>query len=281
MDTGMPATKQSFARIFGIFLSLFICLGCLQAASAAELNLYTEITGISAFRSNDELTGYGVEMVREMQRRIGRESKITVLPWARAYELLETTPGTGLFVTARTEERDRRFHWVGPLMRLQWVFLAKKDSGVKISSLVEAKDVGTIGTYIGDVRDTFLRQQGFKNLDRSTSNVLNFRKLVEGRLDLVASSPTGLVETARQAGVDPNDLEICYVIKETDLYLAISGGTALATVNNWKTAFRSMQNDGTFAEIFSKWHPLQEPPMDVRRPWLGKPFNYPTSTSMK
>jgi len=238
-----------------------------SAVFAMDLQVYCEVTGRSAMVHNKELTGWGVEIVQEIMARTGSQTRIEPLPWARAFDTVLNTPNTALFSTTLTEERDRQFHWVGPFVRLQWIFIARKDSGIVINSLEDAKKVGSIGTYIEDARDRFLLQNGFLNLDRSTSNVANYRKLMRGRLDLVAATPIGVVETAEEAMVDIADLEVAYVIKEMDLYLAINKDSDPEVVQAWKEAFVSMQKDGTFAAIFSKWHPGQTVPMDIRRPW--------------
>ena len=247
-----------------------LCLLCTTPALAGEVKVYTELTGRSALYREGRLTGYGVETVQEIMRRVGDTGGISVLPWARAYDILLQTPNTALISTTRTEARDPLFHWVGPLSRQQWVFIARKGSGIVINSLDDARKVGSIGTYIDDVRDKFLLGQGFTNLDRATSSVFNYRKLIHGRIDLVVSSIFGLEETAHQAGVSTSDLEIVHVLKEADLYLAFSHETAPKIVHAWQAAFKSMQDDGTFARIYRKWNPGQEVPLDVRRPWLNK-----------
>ncbi|BCS88481.1 ABC transporter substrate-binding protein [Pseudodesulfovibrio sediminis] len=236
-------------------------------ASAEDLNVYCELTGRSAMYQDDVLTGWGVEIVQEIMARVGSTNEIEPLPWARAYETVLVTPNTALFSTTRTEEREQHFHWIGPFVRLQWILVARKGSGIVINSLDDAKKVRSIGTYIDDARDRFLLRNGFLNLDRSTSNVLNYRKLNRGRIDLLAATPIGIVETAERAGVDIADLEVVHVIKEMDLYLAINKESDPQTVTAWKAAFAEMQRDGTFAVIFSKWQPGQDIPYDVRLPW--------------
>ena len=259
----MAVTKFLFVPLLTTAL-----LGCAAPALAGKLQVYAELSGLSAFREHGQLQGFGVDTVREIQRRLGAETPIMPVPWARGYDSLQREPGVALFAATRTQERDPRFHWVGPISRVQWVFLALSGAGLNIRSLDDAKRVGRIGTYINDVREKFLKEQGFRNLESTVDNVSNFRKLAEGRVDLTVSTNVGMAETARQADVPLDDLEIVHVLREADLYIAISGGTNLRTVQAWQDAFDAMRRDGTFAAIYARWLPHLQPPLDVRRPWL-------------
>lgn len=236
--------------------------------STEPFKVYTEISGKSAFYDKGELTGAGVEIVSEIMRRVGNGREVVVMPWARAYDFLLKEPNVVLFSTTRTEERDAKFHWVGPFFRFQWVLLVRKGSGIVINSLDDARQVKLIGTYIDDVRERFLLSQGFTNLESTTDNILNFRKLLHGRLDLVFSTASGAIDTARLAGIDPAEFEVAYVVREMDLYAAISDGSDPQQVKEWQAAFEAMKADGTFRTIHRKWYPGLELPLDVRRPWL-------------
>lgn len=248
-----------------------LLLMCTLPAAAEPFKVYTEISGTSAFYEGNRLTGAGVEIVREIMRRVGNGREIVVLPWARAYDSLIKEPGVALFATTRTEERDHQFHWVGPLFRMQWVLVARKGSGLVINSLDDARKVRLIGTYIDDVREKYLVRRGFTNLESTTDNIFNFRKLVHGRLDLVFTTSVGAVATARLAGVDPDAIEVVHVVREMDLYVAISGGSDLDQVKAWKKAFSAMKEDGTYQAIHRAWYPGLPVPMDVRRPWMARP----------
>ena len=248
-------------------LLLAATLAAADAALGGDLRVLTEISGRSAMLQDDQLSGWGVEIVREIMRRTGSQGGIEPLPWGRAYETALHTPNVALFSTTRTEERDDLFHWIGPLFRLEWNFVAAKRSHLQIRSLDDARRVRAIGTYINDARDRFLVDQGFTNLDRTASNVTNYRKLDYGRLDLIVSTNVGVLDIAREAGVDPDNLEVVYTIKEMDMYLAISKGSDPNTVAAWQSAFEAMRRDGTFAAILRKYHPEIEVPLDDRLPW--------------
>lgn len=266
----LPIMKNRVVSLALRSLVLTLALTFMGMASvcAQGLSVYAEISGLSAIVRNGQLTGYGVEMTEEIMHRVGARTDIVAVPWARAYDQLLFSPNVAVFSTTRTEERDPLFHWVGPFDRVQWVFVTHKNSGITIRSLDDARKLSAIGTYIDDARDQFLVEQGFGNLQRSTSNSINFKKLIRGRLDLVVSTTAGMPITAKRAKVDLDELSIAYVFKEMDLYLAISKQTPPETVRKWQAAFEDMKEDGTFSRIYRKWYPDLEAPMDVRRPWV-------------
>jgi polar amino acid transport system substrate-binding protein len=201
------------------------------------------------------VTGSSVEIVREILRRLKQPDTITMLPWARGYNLLKTKKNVVLFTTTRTADREDLFHWVGPVGRSINGFYAKKGSNLRIKSLEDAKNVRSIATYHEDAREQMLRSWGFENLDSSNSPTSNLKKLLSGRVDLWLYDSLGLPGVLEQVGVDESDLELVYPISEVSLYIALSKGTPQRVVQKWQDTLDCMKRDGTFYQISSKWLP--------------------------
>jgi len=243
-------------KIWLVSLMLMICLPMVSA-----LTIYTEISGKAQYYDeNNRLTGSSVEMVREIQRRLGDSTPIQVVPWARGYNELENGTEVLLFSTTMTDEREPLFKWVGPVFRLDWAFYVKKGSGVVIASLEEAKALERIGTYRDDAREKFLISQGFENLDSTNNSVLNVKKLIAGRLDAVISSDEGIIASLIEAGFGPEDVEEAFNIRTYELYLSFSKDTSDEIVNKWHNAMKQMYTDGTFQEIYQRYYPGRKLP---------------------
>ncbi len=73
------------------------------------------------------LTGSSAEIVLEMQKRVGGNEKIQVVPWARGYTYLQNRPNVLLFSTTKTKEREPMFHWIGPVANVSFAFYSKAD----------------------------------------------------------------------------------------------------------------------------------------------------------
>jgi polar amino acid transport system substrate-binding protein len=163
-----------------------------------------------------------------------------------------------LFGMTYTKVRQDKFKWVGPLATKRDILVARKDSNLSISSLEDAKKVKSIGILLDDTRGRLLASHGFTNLEPVSDEKLNAKKLAIGRLDLWAYKIPGLRTVCDLAGVDPNQFEEVYHLREIDLMIAFSKKTSDAIVNKWKTAFKVMSVDGTILQIKKKWNDLLE-----------------------
>ncbi len=86
-------------------------------ANEHSLKIYCdEDYPVQFFDKQGRLTGMSVEIVQEIQRRLGVSDPIQVVPWARGLDKLDHEPNTMLLTMARTPERDSRYQWVGPVV---------------------------------------------------------------------------------------------------------------------------------------------------------------------
>ena len=131
-----------------LFLVFFFHLPVKHSAGA-ELTILTEDLPPFNYTENGKLTGATTMVVQEIIRRLGIVDPIEVVPWARGYQRLSNEPNVVLFTTAHTAERERLFHWVGPLYVSQMVFYARKNDPLRIDSLEAAKQVAAVATYRG------------------------------------------------------------------------------------------------------------------------------------
>jgi len=231
------------------------------SAFAQSLKIYTEVDPPNQVQEPDgRLSGMAVEVVREIQRRVGGSEPIAVVPWARGYLELQTLPNVVLFSTARTAERNPMFKWVGPIDERRYVLYARADSTLKLRSLDEAKKLSAIGVYKDDVRDLWLTGKGFKNLDRTIDNVNNVKKLMSGRIEAFPYSTVGIEELAHSAGYKAADMKEILPLFNVQLYIAMSKDMPDTTVRAWSDALAKMKRDKTFERIFKRYFPDQRLP---------------------
>lgn len=239
-----------------LLLVLLIIVSMTLVFSNAPFKIYTELMGNSQYYDDaGTLTGSSVELVQEIQRRIGDETEIEVLSWSRAYNLILSEDNVILFSTTLSDERRELFRWVGPIFSQPWIFYVKKGSGVVISSMEDAEKLNRIGAYLNDAREQHLLSLGFDNIDSSVSEVNNLKKLNAGRTDAMISSPDTFIACCRKAGIDPEVFEEAYLVSETELYITFSKNFDEAVFNQWLDALKKMYEDGTFEEIYLKWYP--------------------------
>ncbi len=223
---------------------------------AQKQEIYTEHSPPANFKDkNGAYAGKAVDLVREIQKRVGSKEQIMMIPWVRAYFYI-TDPGKTnivLFSMTFTEKRRNLFKWVGPVAENSWQLFARADSDIVINTLEDAKKVNVIGTYRGDVRETFLKSKGFKNLDSTTNNIQNLHKLLYGRITLWMVSNTGAVKMTQLEGIPFNQIKLVYTIEKKGLYIAFHKNTSDTVVMKWQLAYEDIKKDGTMERIFKKW----------------------------
>ena len=245
-------------------LKLFLCLVSLvffcptlfaQNQAGASLSLYCEEDKPLQFYDADKkLTGLTVEIVQEIQRRLGNTDIIQVVPWSRGTYMLNNRPNTLLFSMARTPEREHLYQWIGPVLSIEYGLYVRADSTVKITDLEDAKKIGLIGVYRDDIRDQTLSRLGFNNLDRASSSISSFKKLMIGRIDAYADAKKGVGITANASGYHSSDVKLAYDLFKTQLYIAASKNTDTAIVAKWNHTLEEMKRDKSFLKLLKKYH---------------------------
>ena len=233
-----------------LIVLVFITPGMLQAE---PLRILSENLPPLNYVRDGELVGPSVEMVKEVQRRIGSAEDIQVYPWARAYQIALEEENVVLFGVSHTADRENKFKWVGPLATKRDILVAKKGSNLVITSLEDAKKVGRIGVLRDDTKAEFLELHGFTNMEPVSDERKNARKLVMGRIDLWVFKKPGLKTVCDLAGVDYDAVEEVFHLRQTNVDIAFSLKTPDTVVARWREAFTDMLQDGTVEAIRKKW----------------------------
>ena len=189
---------------------------------------------------------------REILKRTGHPDNIEVMPWADGYRRAQEEDNIILFSTTRSPMRENLFKWVGPLVPNNLVFFARKNSGIAIDRLEEAKKMKAIGVYKDDFGELLLKEKGFNNLNAVLENRQNLPKLLNGEIDLwIANELTGkhMISQAR-AG---NKIEKIYEVQKNYMYLAFSKSTSDEVIEEWQRGLDELKSDGTYTQIFSQW----------------------------
>ena len=238
--------------LFLMVTSIVLITG--QSVLCEELTILTENLPPLNYVENGVLIGPSVEIVKQIQKRVGSEAQIQVYPWARAYQMALNEKNVILFGMTYTKVREDKFKWVGPLATKRDILVAKKGSGIRISNLEDAKKARRIGTLRDDTRERLLKRHGFTNLEPVSDEQLNAKKLALGRIDLWAYKIPGLRTVCDLAGVDYTEFEEVHHLREIELMIAFSKKTSDSIVRKWTNTFNRMMADGTIMQIRKKWN---------------------------
>lgn len=249
-------------KLFQFHLRLIALSTLLLSGSgmAQTLALYCEEDRPLQFYGADgKLTGFTTEIVQEIQKRVGNKDKIQVVPWARGLDKINNNPNTLLFSMARTPEREEAYQWIGPIMANIYGLYAKANSTLRINNIEEAKQLNLIGVYRNDIRDQTLTRLGFTNLDRASSNISSFKKLMMGRIPVYTDSKLGVESLALASGYQATDVKLIFELFKSELYIAASKNTDKRIVDQWNQALEQMKHDKTFAKIEQKYRQQLSP----------------------
>ncbi len=219
----------------------------------AKTRAYTEELPPLNFMDQGEISGSSTEVVRELAKRMQIDLPISLVPWARGYRLAQEEKNVALYTTAHTQNRDSMFKWVGPIGSNNTVFYARKDSGITIDSLEQAKRVRGIGTYADDVDEQMLKNLGFTNLFSHSKPESIVRNLMSGRIDLWIAGDKYAASVIKAAGYSLDDVEAVYTLRQTKHYIAFSKETPDQVVDIWQRTLDAITRDGTMDRITARW----------------------------
>lgn len=241
-------------RIPAILFSL-CTLAAAAGVSAQTIQLVTEDAYPFQYLENRQLTGMAAEIVAETFKRAGIAHNDEMLSWKDAYDRAQLYPNTCIYSTARTENRERLFKWIGPIVENKWAAFAKQGFTGKLEKPTDFKAY-RVGVLKGDAKERYLQDIAVTFRSPETDDAANARKLTLDRMapdkiDLwVTGYYTGL-HAARKIGV--TDIGPVWVFQTSQNYLACHKGVAADTVGKLQAALEAMKQDGSHAAIVARY----------------------------
>ena len=208
---------------------------------------------ISFKNKNNKADGLASEVAYEIMKNLNMKQSIHVWPWARDYKLLKKGPNYLVFSVSRTPEREKLFQWVGPIYSMKTGFYVKKSSNIKIDNLDDAKKIKKIGTYFESFDEQFLKKEHFKNLESTKSNILNIKKLMGNRFDVITATNVTIGAMMKKAGYSISDVKNLYNFMNVGVYFAFSKEVSKDVVDAWQKELDKMNQNGSLAKIRNKW----------------------------
>ncbi|WP_295993671.1 ABC transporter substrate-binding protein [Rugamonas sp.] len=232
-------------------------LAFLGNADAGELQVLTTEVPPMAFVRDGKLQGFCVDIVEEIQHRLGQSSHIAVMPWARAYHKAQIESNTMLVCPKRTAERETQFQWVGPLLSTHTNIYAKAGAIAKLASLDQAKRLSSILVVRASYSYQNLAGGGFHNLYEVNNAASMVRMLMADRAPAMMLERQELDEVLIDAGIAPQALNSIFEMPSPTSNLAFSSDIAPQIVRQWQAALDAIKKDGSYNKLHDKWFPPQ------------------------
>ncbi len=219
---------------------------------AIEIGTVEEAPG--NFTNEDgNIVGLSVDFVKEIQKRVGDNSVIEMLPATRLFKYAKERDNYVLFTLSRTESREDQFYWISLVMRKPLIMFVKKGSDCNITNLKDAKNVDAIGVVRGSVQDDFLVENNFINIVPGRDHEQNLNRLLSGRIDVLYHSMHGLAKLCRDMNLDLNEFEPVLILQISNSSIAMSKNSDTSIVRQWQEAAEEIKADGTFDRLAQKW----------------------------
>ncbi len=237
---------KSIAKLFMIMVcccaSKFFAFG----PKISDLKFITEEYPPYNFKKDGLLQGIFVDTLLLMLKSVDpskSRNSIKLYPWARGYYCLQADKNTVLFATSQTEERLKKFKWVGPLISDRDVIIAPKYKKIKISSFDDLLKY-RIGTIREDVSEQLLVSKGYpKGLLKPVSKAyMNAKKIEYGRIDMWAYGENASKWVLKENGIDPDKYEVVYVVsKGAGNYYAFNNNVQDVIIKNFQDSLTKLK----------------------------------------
>jgi polar amino acid transport system substrate-binding protein len=269
----MKKASHIFISLLPLIIILGICTtlsGCLSAGPSDSYNNTTEefdpVNGIVLYTEEQPpynyitnqgfVSGSSTEVVKEIANRTGDKISITLVTWQKGIDTVTDKPGTALFSTVRTRERDPAFKWVGPMSTVELVVYGRKDfpnSSVNISDL---KESGPIAVVKNDVREGILRDNGITDLMLLSDDYACIEALDNKKATLWFGTSDIFAQSSKTIDTEPDNFKKVCIYMKSNIYIAFNRKTPDAVIQRWQAALDSMKGDGTFDMIEGSYLPF-------------------------
>lgn len=201
-----------------IILMAIVCLswGKAQAQDFDRLVLMTESYPPMNYEHSGTLKGISIDLMDRMLKITGSgldRSDIRLMPWARAYRDLQEKENTVLFLMNRNKSREHLFKWVGPVVTLKYVIIARKERNIRIHSVKDFQHyrIGVVSEDLGELLIKEMKVQP-STIESVPSGELNLMKLNRNRIDLWSYDATVAKWIILDNGYYLKDYEIVYTL---------------------------------------------------------------------
>lgn len=206
--------------------------------------------------SQGTVSGSSTEIISEIANRTRDPITITLVTWEKGISTVSQEPGTGLFSTVRTPEREPQFRWVGPISSVELVLYGRKDFSGMVVSMDDLRDVGPIAVVRNDVRADALRDGGVTNVLVFPDDYACIRALMNQEAELWFGTSDILTQSAKSLETDPDQFKKVWVYQKSDLFIAFNPGTPDDLIRRWQETLDDMKEDGTFEMISERYMPF-------------------------
>ncbi len=237
-----------------LFIFFLLCTANLLIYSQ-EITIVTEDFPPYNYEEDGLAKGLSTEVVQAVLLELGLRAEIIFYPWARAYKYAQAEKNYLIYSIGRIPEREGLFQWVGSIAPYNTsLYKLEKRKDITVSSLENAKQF-TIGCSLDDVITIYLQEKGFDKLEIAHSDTLNFRMMIQERIDLIAYDEASFPFRIKQEKMNINMFERVFRLEDLsdELFMAFSPNTDPELVRKFQYALEMIKEKGIYDNILKKY----------------------------
>lgn len=235
-----------FACLLGMWAS-----NASAAAPEPPLQMYTEDVPPLNYLDGNRVAGYSTAVAERMLALAGLRGDFHLYPWKRADAIVEQEPNTVLYTTARTEDRENLFQWVGPLApRRIYLYRLNQRSDIKLNSLADVQGYSVVGLNESAAALDLRQHLPNVNLLLIHDEQQSLQMLLFGHADLAIMLDWAMQYHLATLHVAADSVTPAWLLDDRyQYYFAVSKTTPAATVAKLQAAFDQLKASGELTRL--------------------------------
>ena len=238
---------QAIFGKYNVMYLTFICFFGTSASAQEPIKLVGfEALPFTTVGEGRKLSGLGYDFVAGLFDTAKIPYQGEGMPLARMLETLEQNNAVGVFL-ARNPAREEKFTWIAGLVEEEGFFFISRADRKPVTSYEEAKTLKAIGAVQSGAPAALLQAAGITSVDLGTSEGINAKKLMAGRIDAWYTGGSIARYVLKQEQIAGNTVVIGPRIVPAPYWIVGSKTLPKETVEKLQAAFAESKNNGKFA----------------------------------
>jgi polar amino acid transport system substrate-binding protein len=238
-------------KLILIFLIVTTTFYTVEASEIRQILTTNSFQPYSIKDPNGQHSGLILNIVKEIQSRVGSIAPIKFNSWGRTQALAKASNATAIFPLVRTRARELDYKWIGHIYTDE-ITLAYLSSKPSLNDTSQNKKA-TVGTLQGSFTNKLLKSYGFKNPYPVKTQYQNLKKIMSGRISYWTTPRLIGSYHLKKYGLNLTQISFDKTLTKMKLYLAVSKDVSDETVTLWQDALYEMQQDGSTRAIAQKF----------------------------
>jgi polar amino acid transport system substrate-binding protein len=194
--------------------------------------------------------GIVLDVIAVAMKKIDRAPHFTFLTFAEALQQTQTQAGTLIAPLARSPQREASFEWIAKVVDVPQAMGTSR--GRPPVDLAGGRALQRVGVVSGGVQESYLRSQGFTNLQGIATAREAALALSEKRIDAWYATTTEIVMQFEAIG-KTGDVQLGPALQLAPVWFAGNKDVSVIPVEPIRAAIVEMERSGEIERIFRSY----------------------------